>query len=67
MDGGAAVSPRISDGKVPVPFRIKPAGRDWLDTLAHKYHLDRSKVIRHALAVARSHEPELKKRLEEDQ
>lgn len=51
--------------RVYTAFRCKPASRTWLDDLATKNGLDLSSVIRAALAVAKSHEPELNVTLKE--
>jgi hypothetical protein len=46
-------------------FMAKSSAKGWLDDLAHHYRLPRSKVIRLALLLARRHEPELRRLLEE--
>jgi hypothetical protein len=51
--------------RVYTAFRCKPASRAWLDELAESNDLDLSAVLRAALAVAKSHEPELKMTLKE--
>jgi hypothetical protein len=51
----------------PIPFHASEGGKKWLDGLAKKYRVSRSAVIRHAMVVARRHEPEVIKRIEEEQ
>jgi hypothetical protein len=55
----------VADGKVHIPFRIAPKGKEWLDDLAHQHRVDRSTVLRIALVVARKHETELRRLLED--
>lgn len=55
----------MADARIHTPFRINQAGRDWLDQLAQEGGVDRSAVIRAALAVARKHEAEVKARIKE--
>jgi hypothetical protein len=54
-----------SDPRIAITFRLGLVGKDWIDYLAHTHRVDRSEVIRAALAVAKKHESELISRLEE--
>lgn len=47
------------------PLRLAPKAREWLDGLARRHHVPRAVVIRAALTVARRHESELTKIIEE--
>lgn len=54
-----------SDPRVHVTVRLGTKGFDWLGELADSLDVDRSAVIRAALAVAKRHEPELKLAIKE--
>lgn len=53
-----------ADPKVPVNFRTAASGREWLDEVAGQHRVDRSDVIRAALALARMQQKELSAMIE---
>lgn len=57
--------PDAQPAKEQVNVRIAPRGREWIDEIASEFRVTRSDVIRHSLVIARTHEKELRKRLEE--
>lgn len=57
--------PDAQPAKEQVNVRLAERGREWLDDLAAEYHVTRTDVVRNALAVAKVHEKDLRKRLEE--
>ena len=60
MDQNPSPQPRVM-----VSFTVKPGSKDWLDDLAHAHRVGRSTVIRVALAIAKRHEAELVRAIEE--
>jgi hypothetical protein len=51
--------------KVYLGTHVTLAGRQWLEDLAHEHRLSLSEVARVSLAVAKRHEGELRKAMEE--
>lgn len=47
-----------------VAFRLAPTGLTWVDQLACDFHTTRSHVIRVCIAIAKRHESDVKKALE---
>lgn len=51
--------------RVYTAFRCSPRGRTWLDDLTVEHSVDLSFVLRACLAIAKTHEKELKMLLDE--
>ena len=49
----------VKDNRVNVTFRVAPHQRDWLDQAASEHGVDRTVVIRAALAVAKARSDDL--------
>jgi hypothetical protein len=62
---GMASPSKPSTGRVHVTFRVTSKGFDWISDLSEELGVDRSVVLRTALAIAKRHEPELKLALKE--
>lgn len=51
--------------KVYLGAYVSPNGRQWLEDLAHEHRVSLSEAARCALTVAKRHETEVRKRLED--
>lgn len=51
------------DNRVSVTFRVAPQQRDWLDDIAAEHRVDRTVVIRAALATAKQRSADLEQML----